>query len=332
MNQIELPRQEQTCHSLFTSHQWFDFFGHFVNYDKQNFSLPLTPLGGSAFFSCDKSAKRGNNILESMTNYYSPIYGLAGESVDISPSIDSVQQHREIFSAFDYVNVLPLYKKQAEQWCEAFSYIGFKGFTYQHSVNWYEKNITSLDDYWQRRPSKLKNTLKRKQDLINKDNKFNVRIVSKGNNEILLQALIDYHQVYYHSWKRPEPKPSFIDCVCLYLWQNNALRLGLIYYDNQPIAAQIWFVHNQTAQIFKLAYHKEFTRYSPGTVLTAALLQHVISQDSVSEIDFLTGNDEYKKDWMTENRPLYGVQLCNMNRWRGQARAFINFLSDFKSK
>lgn len=332
-----MRQKDNTCqtladHSLFTSQQWFDFFSLFVNHDKQNLSLELTQDRGIACFSYDKTTKGGSKILESMTNYYSPIYGLVGQSIYKSPSGDAVQQHVYVFSSFDYINVVPLYEQQANAWCQAFSNIGFKGFVYHHSVNWYETNITSLDDYWQRRPSKLKNTLKRKQELMLKDANFNVRILSNGTEAELTQALIDYHHVYYHSWKRTEPTPGFIDCICQYLWKNNALRIGLIYHGTIPIAAQIWFVHDRKAEIFKLAHHKEFIRYSPGTILTAALLKHVICNDKVNTIDFLTGNDEYKKDWMTEKRPLYGIQLCNTKRWRGQVRAIFNYISVFKSK
>ena len=167
---------------------------------------------------------------------------------------------------------------------------------------------------------------------MNKDGNFTVKIYSEGSAEILMQALIDYHQVYYHSWKRSEPTPAFIDSICQHNWQINTLRIGVIYYNNEPIAAQIWFVYNKTAAIFKLAYNNDFTRFSPGTVLTAALLEHVICRDNVNTVDFLTGNDDYKKDWMSAKQPLYGIQLCNKRTWRGKLRSLANYVANFKHK
>ena len=89
---------------------------------------------------------------------------------------------------------------------------------------------------------------------------------------------------------------------------------------------------DKTAAIFKLAYNKDFTRFSPGTVLTAALLEHVICRDNVNTVDFLTGNDDYKKDWMSAKQPLYGIQLCNKRTWRGKLRSLANYVANFKHK
>ncbi len=317
---------------VFVRSHWFSTFAEHVNHNRHNFSVPLTEQGDLAFFSSQHKTRHGDNILDSMTNYYSPIFGIADQAVDTELSATILQRHCSTFSPFDCINILPLYSRQAQAWCQAFATLGFKGFIYQHSVNWYETDIRSLADYWQRRPSQLKNTLKRKQDLMQKDGSFSTRIYSSGSTGLLMQALIDYHQVYYHSWKRSEPTPGFIDSICQYSWHTNALRIGVVYCNNQPIAAQIWFVYGQTAAIFKLAYHKDYTRFSPGTVLMAALLEHLICHDKVTTVDFLTGNDDYKKDWMSARQPLYGLQLCNRRTWRGNMRALANTVSSFKPK
>ena len=70
----------------------------------------------------------------------------------------------------------------------------------------------------------------------------------------------------------------------------------------KPIAAQVWFVRHGKASIFRLAYDKSWRKYSPGSILTAYLMEYVIDTDKVEEIDFLTGNDAYKQDWMSERR------------------------------
>ncbi len=44
---------------------------------------------------------------------------------------------------------------------------------------------------------------------------------------------------------------------------------------------------------------------SAGTTLTAALFAHVIDRDRVELVDFGTGDDPYKRDWMEQVRPRY---------------------------
>jgi CelD/BcsL family acetyltransferase involved in cellulose biosynthesis len=95
------------------------------------------------------------------------------------------------------------------------------------------------------------------------------------------------------------------------------LRLGVAWRNDEPIAAQVWFVKDGVASIFKLAYDENFGRLSPGTVLTAHLMCAVIDGDCVSEVDFLTGDEAFKADWMSHRRPRYGLIAYNTRSVRG---------------
>ena len=86
-------------------------------------------------------------------------------------------------------------------------------------------------------------------------------------------------------------------------------RLGLARLDGHVIAAQFWTVCESVADIHKLAHREEFKELSPGTILSVALFRHVIDLDKVSSIDFGTGNDRYKADWMDRSDPLDTIRL-----------------------
>ena len=76
-----------------------------------------------------------------------------------------------------------------------------------------------------------------------------------------------------------------------------------------PVAAQFWTVENGTALIHKLAHDERHMQASPGTLLSAALFQHVIDVDHVNLIDFGTGNDAYKAEWMEDVRERYRLEM-----------------------
>jgi CelD/BcsL family acetyltransferase involved in cellulose biosynthesis len=70
----------------------------------------------------------------------------------------------------------------------------------------------------------------------------------------------------------------------------------------------LWIVSERRAEIYKVAYDEAFKQLSPGTALTAKLMQHVIDIDGVDEVDYLIGDDPYKKSWMGARRERWGIE------------------------
>ena len=91
--------------------------------------------------------------------------------------------------------------------------------------------------------------------------------------------------------------------------------------EGAPIAAQFWFTIDRRAYIFKLAYDEAQAKWSAGTVLTAHMMQHALDVDRAIEIDYLTGDDPYKKSWMTHRRERIGLMACNLRSANGVAAA-----------
>lgn len=68
---------------------------------------------------------------------------------------------------------------------------------------------------------------------------------------------------------------------------------------------------NDSANIYKVAYDEAFKAYTPGTLVTAMMMQHVIETDKVSKVDYLMGDDPYKKTWMSERQERWGIIAYN---------------------
>ena len=136
-----------------------------------------------------------------------------------------------------------------------------------------------------------------------------LEIVTKPDR--LEQAITAFQEVYSASWKIPEPYPDFVPSLIRLLCSKGMLRLGIAWLHEKPIAAQLWIVGQEKASIYKVAYHEEFASFSPGTVLTSHLLQHVIDEDHVKEVDFLIGDDKYKQIWMSDRRERWGIVAYN---------------------
>lgn len=189
--------------------------------------------------------------------------------------------------------------------------------------NWYlDVNGRSFDEYCNALPSKLRNTLERKSRQLKNGKGLCMRIFSSVDE--VEDGIDAYEAVYRASWKTPETHPAFMPNLIRTCASQGWLRLGIAYIDAQPAAAQVWIVYNNVASIYKLAYDEQFASFSIGTILTARLMRHVIDTDKVREVDYLTGDDNYKKDWMSHRRERSGLIAFNLRTARGLLGACKN--------
>ena len=258
--------------------------------------------------------------LSGLSNYYSSLYGvvagqqaeemelglrqIAAHLADARPQWDTIDLHPLDVNAPSFAALLASLRNA-----------GMLAQPYFCFGNWYlQVGGRSYSDYFASLPSVLKNTLARKQKQLDRGRKTRFEIVTEG--DAVEQAIRSYQQIYDASWKVPEPYPQFIPGLIRACAAAGWLRLGVLYIDEQPAAAQIWIV-NGTALIYKLAYDEKFAKVSPGSLLTAHMMQHVIDVDKVQEIDYLTGDEAYKKDWMSHRRERWGIAAFNKRTLNG---------------
>lgn len=195
---------------------------------------------------------------------------------------------------------------------------GFQSHPFFRFYNWvHHLNGQSFKEYMSERPANLRNTIRRKQNKLEREHGYAIKLFEDAGID---QALKDYVDVYKASWKANEFFSDFTPALVKSLSRKGWLRLGVFYIDSKPIAAQIWFVVYSKANIYRLVYDESWKAYSPGSILTQHLMQHVIDVDKVSEIDFLTGNESYKQDWMTVRKERLGFifekKACQKYNWK----------------
>lgn len=169
--------------------------------------------------------------------------------------------------------------------------------------NWYltptesEKECT-----YSARPNTIKKQL---QKLKNVD--WDIKIYTDWNE--VENALIDFNKLYQARWNRLEPHKRFIPNISKLTAEKGWLKIGVLYIRNEAAAAQIWFHCNNTAYIFKIAQDPRFSSYSPGTILTGYLIENAINIGKANKVDFLSGDDSYKKEWMSHRGERWGLEI-----------------------
>lgn len=259
--------------------------------------------------------------LGALANYYSCFYAphvaaAPGESAAILQTLAiAIAKEKPHWDAVE-VKPMDLDSRDFRELVKAFKVAGFVVQTFFSFGNWYlPVNGRNFAKYSETLPSMLKNTLSRKRKKLEKSGRARIEIVTTGPE---LDAAIDaYMKVYLSSWKQPEPYPQFIPGLMRMCAAMGALRLGILRVDGEPAAAQLWIVHQGKALIYKLAYDERFAHLSVGTILSAALFQHALDVDKVTEVDYLSGDDGYKKDWMSHRRERWGILALNPRTPRG---------------
>ncbi len=175
----------------------------------------------------------------------------------------------------------------------------------------------SAAQYLASRPSRLRNTIVRRDRAF--ERAANGRFVLVTREEGIDAVFDDYDSVFSKSWKLGEHMVSmdYIRELMRAAARVDRLRLGLLYVDDEAVAAQAWFICGGTAMCYRLAYTQKLGKLSPGTVLTWRMVRHLLDEDRVSELDFGIGDDDYKAEWMGELREYWGIDAFNPRTARG---------------
>jgi hypothetical protein len=284
---------------------------------RDDWKIAVVEQGKSLALLYAESGKPGH--WQALTNYYASQFSpWAGQKSDTAPSLATALSS---IGSSHTVKLAPLSDADADDLAQDFRGTGWFVRPYSCFGNWYQPCAgLSFDEYMTNRPSQTLNTWRRKaKKFAAAGSEARLELVTDPAD--VPRAMEAYGRVYAKSWKVPEPYPGFVPGWALRCAERGWLRLGLAWVSDVPVAAQFWFTRNGRAYIFKLAYDEEFSRYSAGTVLSAFMFRQALEVDRVREIDYLTGDDAYKRAWMSHRRERLGLVACNLRSARGFARA-----------
>lgn len=252
--------------------------------------------------------RAGRGHLHGLTNWYSfalrPVCDAGNEAAELFEAI-AADLRRKTWR----VTLSPLPDEQGETLLlqQAFAKAGWR---VQRAICDSNHVLTvagrSFADYFGSRPGPLRTTVKRKS----------ARIETVISNTFDRNTWETYEEIYHSSWKPEEGSPAFLRAFAQREAEAGRLRLGIARHQGQAVAVQFWTVDTGTAYIHKLAHLESARQLSPGTILSAAMFEQVIDRDQVEIVDFGTGDDAYKRDWMDQSRPRYRLDMFNPSRPR----------------
>jgi len=252
------------------------------------------------FLIRDSSKERKRNIILKIFRYLRDEY----KDWDII-EIERIPEENGFFSVFN----------------EVLSNIGLTFRTWFSATNWYLDGIDfSFSKYFENLPKKIQKDVQYCRRRLGKIGNLRSQIeLDSGSLDHYLDL---YDKVRAKSWKAPEKDKAFIREFTKLTAEKGWMRLAFLQYNNIPIACQKWIVCNQIAYIWDVLHDEEYGKHSPGKILSTDVSQYVFDQDRVTAIDFMTGDEPYKKDWTPKRRERKGITIFN-NTAKGKLLAFL---------
>lgn len=302
--------------SLYDTLDWFAL--------TQEHILAETPLhvvrawseAGSAWLFL---ANRGRGAADPFGSWYTLAYApiFAGSLSDADRAVLLAALARALKPRFSRISLHPLAEGDLDLLRKAFGAGGWLTHSAEKTANWIAHTQgDDFDAYWAKRPGQLRNTVRRKTGKAN----LTIRLLDTYDAE----AWDAYEAVFAASWKGDEGSPAFLRALAERTAAWGRMRMALAHdASGQPLAAQFWTIDGppdaRIATIHKLAYVDAAKALSPGSILSHAMFRHVIDRDRPAIIDFGTGDDPYKADWMDEKRVLHTLEAYNPASLRGLA-------------
>ncbi|WP_269632699.1 GNAT family N-acetyltransferase [Pelomonas sp. BJYL3] len=272
--------------------------------------------------------------LTALGNFYSPRFGPllepaspAWESAEAAQAARSIGLQLRCDADGAVLSLQPLQAGSAELKLlqGGLTAAGYRTDCYHCFENWVLPCAgLRFEPYWAARSSRLRNTERRARKRLQAEHGLSIEIVRTAG-PALDRALQDFESVYQDSWKQGEVRPDFIRELVQLLAADGRLRLGVLRLQGVAQAAQLWWVHEGVASIYKLAYRDSAAKLGVGTVLSASLFQDTLDSGEVHLIDYLNGSEPYKQDWVSERREFLGLVAFDLRRpaaWMPALRHF----------
>ncbi len=315
---------------VFCTWPWFDnLAAHGLAAGAGPCALLLADDAASGSALCLPLLQSSGGHVTALANYYSSLYGpLAWQQPGHggAPVADRVQALLDAACAHLRTQLHPATLTLAPldplnpgfaHMAEALRRAGYWVDSFFCFGNWYlETAGRSHQEYRASLPSTLRHTLERGQRRLDRAGPWDIAIYAGGQPR-LEAAVAAFVEVYAQSWKQPEPAAGFIPSLARMAADQGWLRLGVLSRDGTPQAAQLWLVKDGKASIYKLAYVQGQERFSVGSLLTDAMMAHVLDVDLVREVDYLTGDEAYKRDWTPLRRERRGLVAFDPRTPRG---------------
>ena len=235
---------------------------------------------------------RRNDRLESLRSPYVTCWGRAGADAVLR---SGARYHR--------LDAIP--DEAMARLLRAYARAGWAAEAYRGFGVWHDDLSGGWSAYWSARATRLRETVRRKRG------RFGPPVRVEGDEAVAAQR-----RVAEDAWQAPEPFPRFVEGAIRRGGAEGWLRAYRLGSSDDPAALQLWLVGGGWASLAKTWHRAAENGASPGTVLTATVLERLASE-GMRGFDLGRGDDPYKADWARFRAQRWGVVAAPLLGLRG---------------
>ncbi len=312
-----LFRSEQN--SLFLTHQWFEswwrcFGGEYeleilTVVDEHDNLIAVAPL-----MACDKNLYFMAN--HEVTDYCDFITLVDKTDEFFEIMLDYFEQHYSHILSFEFINIpagsatlssLPRFVSKRSLSCEIL----------ESDVVPILALPISYDTYIQSLSRKNRHELRRKLRRMESLGKIRIQKITEPQG--FDRGILDFISLHKDSslskqefWQKEGMSDFFMRLTHLFSLENWG-ELTLLYSKDELIAGLLNFMYENNLYFYNMAYHREFSSYSPGFFLFHHSIRQAI-EEKRKEVDFLRGREKYKYSFGAKDSKIYNLTLSRSEK------------------
>lgn len=273
-----------------------------------------TPSSGDGSVLRNTSKRQGS--LSSLTNFHScEFYPAIGDTVDPAvPMRELALYLRKESPGWSFIEISALDRNTIffKIAVDAFRQAGFLVGTKFNFGNWYERfENNSFAEYLKKKTPAARKVFQNYSRLHRKLERFGeVGFKLFKDEQDIERAIGDFQIILKLSWKKNQHL-DFVSEVFRNAAQTQKLRMGILYFNEEPVAAEVGVLSGGRATMIQTVYDNNLKKYSVGSIVTKLVIEHLLNIDKVAEIDFGRDDQYYKKLWLAERRERWAIVAFN---------------------
>ena len=179
------------------------------------------------------------------------------------------------------------------------------------------KKISNIDQILYEFPKKLRNNLRRSEKKLAMVGSIEFIEEPENRMDIALNELIILHSARWINKHRSgvlndSTIKSFHFSTLKFLYDSNLMRIFSLRLNKRVIAAYHVFLHRKRAYAYLGGFDPELVDYSPGSI-TLYYVICTIAKRGYDIIDFLRGEEAYKRYWNVNEEENYKIKITIEN-------------------